>query len=181
MFGRMVKSLDTGKTRATQFLTSTHGCPIHSLSSHENHQGPGQADRQWNKLLNTSTPHIFLQLSNFNTNSTCRSSSTEQSTVQGSISQTSGELSDSDREIQPSLEVYASPAKVKTEDIVPGKGPPPDIPTTCCASGCANCVWIDYAEELKKYYQDGGDKAKLAIAKEVEDPNLRAFLMLELS
>ena len=89
--------------------------------------------------------------------------------------------SDLDKEIEPSLDLFASAVKDRTEGIVPGKGPPPEIPTTCCSSGCANCVWIDYAEELKKYYKDGGANARKAIEKEVQDPNLKAFLLLEIS
>ena len=37
---------------------------------------------------------------------------------------------------------------------------PPSLPTTCCMSGCANCVWLDYADEVVEYYckrgQSGG-------------------------
>ena len=61
-----------------------------------------------------------------------------------------------------------------------GKGPPPDPPTTCCMTGCANCVWIEHAEKLKEYYSDGGSKAREEIMK-IEDPNMRAFLLLEIS
>ncbi|KAG8231035.1 hypothetical protein J437_LFUL010813 [Ladona fulva] len=52
-------------------------------------------------------------------------------------------------------------------------------PTTCCMSGCANCVWIQYAEELSKRYRDGGEKAREAIMK-ISDPNMKAFLLTEL-
>lgn len=55
----------------------------------------------------------------------------------------------------------------------------PDEPTTCCMSGCANCVWIQYAEELAKVLQDG-QKTQEIIMKKVTDPNMRAFLMTEL-
>ena len=64
-------------------------------------------------------------------------------------------------------------------DKVKNKGPPPDPPTTCCMSGCPTCVWIEYAEELAKYYSDGGDQAKKEIAK-IKDPMLKAFLQMEL-
>ncbi|XP_043237431.1 oxidoreductase-like domain-containing protein 1, partial [Amphibalanus amphitrite] len=57
---------------------------------------------------------------------------------------------------------------------------PPEPPTVCCMSGCANCVWIEYAERLADYYADGGDAARRAIREHVQDPSLRAFLLLEL-
>jgi len=56
----------------------------------------------------------------------------------------------------------------------------PEEPTTCCMSGCANCVWIEYAQEVSKILGDGGESAKERIMKKVQDPNLRAFLLLEL-
>lgn len=56
----------------------------------------------------------------------------------------------------------------------------PEEPTTCCMSGCANCVWIKYAEEMSKIYADGGEKAREIILSKVTDPNTKAFLMMEL-
>lgn len=70
---------------------------------------------------------------------------------------------------------------VKCVPIVPGKGPPPDPPLDCCMSGCANCVWIKYAEEMRDYYcEEGLEKAWKDIEK-IEDANLKAYLKLELS
>ncbi|KAH3747420.1 hypothetical protein DPMN_181846 [Dreissena polymorpha] len=64
---------------------------------------------------------------------------------------------------------------------MPGKGPPPEPPLECCMSGCANCVWITYAEELKKYFsvEDGLAKTKEAIEK-IDNPSLKMFVKLEL-
>ncbi|XP_060063983.1 uncharacterized protein LOC132544409 [Ylistrum balloti] len=65
-------------------------------------------------------------------------------------------------------------------EIVPGKGPPPEPPVDCCMSGCANCVWITYAEELKNYYCDGKERALHEI-EQIDNPSLKAFIKLELS
>ena len=55
----------------------------------------------------------------------------------------------------------------------------PDPPTTCCMSGCANCVWIEYAQELAVLYKDGG-KAAEKVMKVIEDPSIKIFISLEL-
>jgi len=52
-------------------------------------------------------------------------------------------------------------------------------------SGCANCVWLDYAEDMVKYYQKRGDKVpKDKILQEINshlsDPMVKAFVLLEL-
>lgn len=47
-------------------------------------------------------------------------------------------------------------------------------------SGCANCVWIQYADEMSAKMQDGSSVARDIIMKEVEDANMRSFLEMEL-
>lgn len=64
------------------------------------------------------------------------------------------------------------------------KSEPVDLnpPTTCCMSGCQNCVWIDYIETLSKYYSDpslGREKIKEDVMS-IPDPNIRAVLIMEL-
>lgn len=53
-------------------------------------------------------------------------------------------------------------------------------PTNCCMSGCSNCVWISYAENLANLTKDGGEQAMKLIEKNVKDPSLKAFLLTEL-
>ena len=60
---------------------------------------------------------------------------------------------------------------------------PPDPPTTCCMSGCANCVWLDHAEDLIEYYDKKGlNKEKILedIESQVSDPMIKAFVKLEI-
>ena len=57
---------------------------------------------------------------------------------------------------------------------------PPLPPTNCCMESCANCVWIQYCQELMDYYQDGGQKAKVEIERLVNDPTLKIFLKMEI-
>lgn len=71
-----------------------------------------------------------------------------------------------------------SSTSVKSEDF-PLSGPP-EPPTTCCMSGCPTCVWIDYADILSEYYKDGGSQALKAVEKEVTDPNIKAFILMEI-
>ena len=66
-----------------------------------------------------------------------------------------------------------------------GGGGPPSLPGTCCMSGCANCVWLDYAEEMVKYYETLGKKMELSellntLDDNVDDPMVKAFLTMEL-
>lgn len=55
-----------------------------------------------------------------------------------------------------------------------------EAPTTCCQSGCANCVWLEYAEKLVAHYSNGGEEVVAAIHRDVQDTNLREYLLFEL-
>ena len=53
-------------------------------------------------------------------------------------------------------------------------------PTTCCMSGCANCVWLEYAETISKFLKENEEDVQKIISERVKDPNMRAFLEMEL-
>ena len=65
------------------------------------------------------------------------------------------------------------------KSVSPNLGNPPEPPITCCMSGCVNCVWIQYAEDLTKYYKDGGERVRKEIEK-IEDPNMKMIVKMEL-
>lgn len=62
----------------------------------------------------------------------------------------------------------------------PPPGTLPPAPTTCCMSGCANCVWIDYADKLISQYGDCPQSVSKDILAQIDDPSLKAFLEMEL-
>ncbi|XP_043521999.1 oxidoreductase-like domain-containing protein 1 isoform X2 [Frieseomelitta varia] len=53
-------------------------------------------------------------------------------------------------------------------------------PTNCCMSGCANCVWIQYAEKLSATLEKSDVDVQKLIMDKVQDPNMKAFLSMEL-
>uniref|UniRef100_A0A0K0E181 Oxidoreductase-like domain-containing protein n=1 Tax=Strongyloides stercoralis TaxID=6248 RepID=A0A0K0E181_STRER len=69
----------------------------------------------------------------------------------------------------------------------------PEIPEkgSCCGSGCQNCVWLVYAEDvlnaIKNHpdFKNKSDRKKvynnieLLLANEIEDPNLREFILMD--
>ncbi|OXU21999.1 hypothetical protein TSAR_016570 [Trichomalopsis sarcophagae] len=87
---------------------------------------------------------------------------------EGSSSSTTGETQDQ----KPVRPMYVPEVPLTLEEL--------QEPTTCCMSGCANCVWIEYAEKLSTITKDSpGDVQKLIMEK-VQDANMRAFLSMEL-
>lgn len=56
----------------------------------------------------------------------------------------------------------------------------PPEPTTCCMSGCQNCVWIQYASEITKLLNDGGEQSREIVLSKITDPSLKMFLRMEL-
>uniref|UniRef100_A0A0K2URP2 Oxidoreductaselike domain containing 1 [Microtus ochrogaster] n=2 Tax=Lepeophtheirus salmonis TaxID=72036 RepID=A0A0K2URP2_LEPSM len=61
----------------------------------------------------------------------------------------------------------------------------PEAPTTCCMSGCHNCVWLDYAEDVIKHYNDLGltlsyEKILDDIDAKIDDSMMKSFIKLEI-
>jgi hypothetical protein len=60
---------------------------------------------------------------------------------------------------------------------------PPDPPINCCMSGCQNCVWIQYVDDLLRYYgrlDKENLKKTLSEIEKMEDENLKNFLLMEI-
>ncbi|CAH0701441.1 unnamed protein product [Spodoptera exigua] len=53
-------------------------------------------------------------------------------------------------------------------------------PTSCCQSGCANCVYIAWAEALSAKIQNVGPEVSDKILEMVQDPSMKAYLEMEL-
>lgn len=70
--------------------------------------------------------------------------------------------------------------KVDTEEQKQSEIELPDPPTTCCMSACPNCVWVEYANQLNEIFRDGGEKSKKIIEEKITDPNMKAYLLMEL-
>ena len=77
----------------------------------------------------------------------------------------------------------------KTDDSLKKSDNPPILPVACCGSGCQNCAWLQYAEEMLKFYGDSytspnsKDAIHVSIMNEInklDDENLKSFLTMEL-
>ncbi|XP_077296943.1 oxidoreductase-like domain-containing protein 1 [Arctopsyche grandis] len=53
-------------------------------------------------------------------------------------------------------------------------------PTTCCMSGCPNCVYIAWAEALSKEMSKADPIIAKKILENITDPSMKAFLQMEL-
>ncbi|XP_041901082.1 oxidoreductase-like domain-containing protein 1 [Corvus kubaryi] len=62
----------------------------------------------------------------------------------------------------------------------PAAPPVPPPPTHCCGTGCPNCVWVAYVEELLERHRDGGAQALAAVEQHVEDENIKMILRMEI-
>ena len=62
----------------------------------------------------------------------------------------------------------------------------PDSPLTCCGSGCQNCVYLTYADDLMKYYEQKYDDSSFGINKALEEVNkitdesLKSYITMEI-
>lgn len=73
---------------------------------------------------------------------------------------------------------YGTPL-MASEDEPTKRINPPEVPTNCCMTGCPNCVWLQFAKDMMEFSIEGGPNAR-KIIEEIEDPNLRTFLLFEL-
>uniref|UniRef100_A0A7M4FNB9 Oxidoreductase-like domain-containing protein n=1 Tax=Crocodylus porosus TaxID=8502 RepID=A0A7M4FNB9_CROPO len=82
-------------------------------------------------------------------------------------------------EAEPCLREASAPGK---DGASPFSVPPTLLPpTNCCMSGCHNCVWLAYVEELLQHYRDGGEQALAAVERHIQDENIKAVLKMEIS
>ena len=66
-----------------------------------------------------------------------------------------------------------------------GRMEPPSLPTDCCKSGCANCVWLEYAEATLTYYTNIGKALQpgelfRVVEANIQDPMIKTFVKMEL-
>ena len=74
----------------------------------------------------------------------------------------------------------------KTDPSTPGASRPCcehdvklELPLYCCGSGCHDCVWLRYIEQLRHEYNENPAGA-LAEINKVADPVIQGFLLMEM-
>ena len=73
----------------------------------------------------------------------------------------------------------------RSEEVEQDAEAPPELPTTCCNSGCSNCVWLDYADAMVAFYSARGQGVALndllaTMRSNVDDPMVKTFIEMEL-
>ena len=65
--------------------------------------------------------------------------------------------------------------------------PPPPPLGLCCMSGCANCVWLEHADDLVKHFTDHGrgqdfkvEDLLAQVDEQIEDDMVKAFVKMEI-
>ena len=89
-----------------------------------------------------------------------------------------------DEEVRIEEETKEDVSKKGKEEAEEEEGPP-SLPTTCCMSGCANCVWLDYADAMVAFYSARGEGVSLedlltTMRSNVDDPMVKTFIEMEL-
>jgi len=73
----------------------------------------------------------------------------------------------------------------KVARVAPVAPPDPPAANLCCMSGCANCVWLDYADDMLKHFERQGQSLKTEeilelVDKSVDDQMVKAFIKMEI-
>ena len=97
-----------------------------------------------------------------------------------SSSNTANHDSNNSKNTSPTVDNNQANKDLYTNSLTGVVGPPECPPDgLCCNSGCNNCVWLVYADELLEYFKDGGEKAMEGL-KGVPNADVREFLKMEL-
>lgn len=108
---------------------------------------------------------------NMSTTSSTLGSNNREPNLENGGSEAPGTASDSTEVIQCKCR--------QSKEIALEKFPLPEVPTNCCMTGCPNCVWLKFSEDMMKFSTEGGANARKLI-EGIEDESLKTFLLLEL-
>lgn len=62
----------------------------------------------------------------------------------------------------------------------------PEAPTNCCMSGCPNCVWLEYADQVASVFKNRSEEVDLEevlreIDEQIKDPMIKSFIKMEIN